>query len=509
MNTFYHSGDIGDVVFGLPAIRALGGGKLSLGHDLNKIRAMALPRPRAGILKDTYDFMEPLLSKLPYIHQLEYSPTSGEEYTLNFDSFRTPFVEKNGRGINLAHAQLDLAGAPRSALDTPWLNEIPPGKRMADVVFARSSRAYTYDSAFPYEKFVKEYATQAVFIGLPAEYMDFIARFGNVRYRPIKDMLEMTQLIQQASLFIGNTSCPHAIAEGLHKDTIIEMRPNTRHAYFERPNAKFFHLGSIVSSLPEVTEHKIIHMVSRYKPEDSSTIRRINVAAQSWKTALYEKGVHPVYMWENDCDRDSTSIGDHRKCAFLKDILARAMYVCEDGDDLIIMTNDDTILHPDVLEFIKRRIYIQGKPCCCSFRYDLYGEVTLQNAFDNSLRMIQSPGRDLFACKKKWLEENLHLIPDYTLGSTDWDYFLGILMRKSMGGQINMTDVVIVDTASDLPMGYVFHEAHQAWWKLPENQYAAPSQKHNKKLTYEHLCHLGYRDRLWGARYGDVASCYA
>lgn len=61
-----------------------------------------------------------------------------------------------------------------------------------------------------------------MFLGLESEYRDFVREFGHISFIPTKNLLEVANLIASAILFIGNQSCPLAIAEGLHKRTIVE-----------------------------------------------------------------------------------------------------------------------------------------------------------------------------------------------------------------------------------------------------------------------------------------------
>src|SRR2546430_16669588 len=60
---FYHSGDLGDIIYALPAIRALGGGTLYLGPE---IRLPFKVRTRQQFNWTSFEALAPLLRFQPY-----------------------------------------------------------------------------------------------------------------------------------------------------------------------------------------------------------------------------------------------------------------------------------------------------------------------------------------------------------------------------------------------------------------------------------------------------------
>jgi hypothetical protein len=105
-----------------------------------------------------------------------------------------------------------------------WL-EVVPAERAVPVIFARSSRYH--NDRFPWKAIVDEYATNAAFVGLPEEHQAFCGDFGQVEYLECCDLLEVARLIAGCKLFVGNQSCPAAIAEGLKHNMVLEVCSRT------------------------------------------------------------------------------------------------------------------------------------------------------------------------------------------------------------------------------------------------------------------------------------------
>ncbi len=81
VNTFLHSGKLGDIIWALPAIKHLGGGILYL--RINQID----PGPNEVMLtKEGAESIITLLKTQEYIHDVKIY--SGEEITHNLDLFR-------------------------------------------------------------------------------------------------------------------------------------------------------------------------------------------------------------------------------------------------------------------------------------------------------------------------------------------------------------------------------------------------------------------------------------
>lgn len=234
---FYHSGDFGDIIYALPTIRALGGGKLVIGPSSKW-------KTRLKMAPEHVEVLKPLLSIQPYLTSVEFSekPLTELEVDIDMNQFREYLVTehdrmRNGaRRLNLAEAHLYTFKLPLTECNRPWLIvdkvDVIPEK---PVLIHRSARWRNFD--FPWAKVMKRHAHQAVFVGLETEYADFVKDFGFLPYRPTKNFLELARLIAGCRLYIGNQSLPYAICEGLKHDSLLEVWPGGPNCLFERKNA--------------------------------------------------------------------------------------------------------------------------------------------------------------------------------------------------------------------------------------------------------------------------------
>lgn len=228
MPTFKHSGAIGDVIYALPAIRALGGGDLFLptgkpSHFWN------------GFYGDPIPILKRLLESQPYVRAVH--PWEGQRVDYDLDDFRKFFATDHLlEGVSLCDTHLMAFGIPVSERDRPWIDVLPaPLPVGKDVVICRSSR---YRSPFfRWSRVHQEYAHRAVFCGLPVEHAEYEAQVGPIERLPTEDLFDLASRIAACSLFVGNQSSPYAIAEGLKKDALLEVCPDCPNCVFVRPGA--------------------------------------------------------------------------------------------------------------------------------------------------------------------------------------------------------------------------------------------------------------------------------
>lgn len=217
---FSMGGKYGDLIWSLPAIKEMGGGRLTL-----------FPNPATGMTftPDNIEVIRPLLEAQPYITGVDYADVP---QGLIIDEYR-----KNWRaGLNITdiiHSWLNLPFPPRTE---PWLTNVEP-KKVARVVFARGPRYRNED--FPWPRAVSQYGTDAVFVGHPEEHSEFVARWGEVPFCPTTDFLHLAQVIAGAELFVSGQSCPHAIAEGLKQNLVLAADKHNDYCHWERPGAVY------------------------------------------------------------------------------------------------------------------------------------------------------------------------------------------------------------------------------------------------------------------------------
>lgn len=233
---FKHSGDRGDLIYSLPAMRYLGGGTLYL--DPNP--------PGRAILEDgslslfNYAKIEsiiPLMKEQEYVLDVKF--WSGEAVEYDFDRFRSRF---NLMHYNLSDAHLELFNIPVSERNRAWLRVKKPIKLDYEIIVARSPRyqnwRINWRALYPFIE------GRAAFVGHPIEHARFQDACGSLPYVQTNNMLELAQVIAGCNLFIGNQSSPYAMAEGMKKNCILEVCPYVPNCLFNRPNC--FHLHNSV-----------------------------------------------------------------------------------------------------------------------------------------------------------------------------------------------------------------------------------------------------------------------
>lgn len=203
--TFKHSGARGDLIYGLPTIKCLGGGTLCL----NLTADHYLGRPIT--FTDFLSFRE-LLVEQPYIKDVVV--WNGDDVTYDIDEFR----EYETETILLSQWQLETFGQTFD-LSQPWLTVEP--MYLADIVVNRSPR---YHGPFEWSQ-LRDWQHAAVFLGFEEEYAAFVHEtgLGEVKRQHVGSVLEATRIIAGAKLFVGNQSFCYSLAEALKVPRVQEV----------------------------------------------------------------------------------------------------------------------------------------------------------------------------------------------------------------------------------------------------------------------------------------------
>jgi glycosyltransferase involved in cell wall biosynthesis len=219
--TFSHGGDTGDLIYALPTVKMLGGGRLRL------VKAQQVREPFSPAKVES---LRPLLEAQPYVTGVEY----GEEAAgLDLDAFRKLYRDD----LNLSDLVSTTFGIPHYPREEPWLFCSEP-KSVARVVISRSPRYHGH--RFPWHRVREKYGTDAVFVGLPEEHAAWRDAFGPISYYPTPDWWELCRVVAGSQIFCGNQSAPMAIALGLCVPRIVqEVCPSTPNCHFERPGVEY------------------------------------------------------------------------------------------------------------------------------------------------------------------------------------------------------------------------------------------------------------------------------
>lgn len=255
----------------------------------------------------------------------------------------------------------------------------------------------------------------------------------------------------------------------------------------------FKHRGKFASIYNKVREHfvstfrKIIHVTPRYHDADAATRKRNDHAARSWNQC-YKSGLYqPLHNVTGQ--RNSTLIGDRRGTPFLRDVLDAAR-VKAFNNDLILLSNNDTVLHPDITGQVYHMMRDENAICAFRQGYTHCPDLTVPWKLSDQPQPHDS-GRDLFAFTKGWLDEHWASIPDYVLGSSDWDSTLATLMRITKGIEVSSSTWIQRDERCELPTGLVFHEHHSADWATPRNRLYLKGNTYNRILTKRFIARHG------------------
>ncbi len=223
--TFGHSGDLGDALYSLPSIKALGGGELVLYRDEGVREKFDLTR--------AYNLGN-LVGRLPYITNWSYydHPVKCD---YQFADFR-----RNYNNENLAVAQAKAVGAA-AILNEPWIDvpgfEIVGNGVKRDVVFCRSHRYH--DPEFPWKDIAEKYRDRAVFVGVRSEWDAFIHDIAYIPHVPTATLYEVAMVLKGADLIVSNQTASYAIAEAMKCRVALER-------WEKCPNVDFFREGIYV-----------------------------------------------------------------------------------------------------------------------------------------------------------------------------------------------------------------------------------------------------------------------
>lgn len=206
--TFLHSGARGDIIYGLPAIKALGGGILYIKLDAKHYKSRPMD------LKDLEMFRE-LLAGQDYIEDVKKW-----EYDAYIDCDLDKFRETVKPCQLLSEAHLTRFNL-NFDLSQPWLDIL--GTHVADIVVNRSER---YHGAFDWGE-LTPWQDKCIFIGLKSEHDRFIEATGlmHVPYYGECTYHKLAEIIAGSKLFVGNQSFAYSLAEAMKHPRVLEVCP--------------------------------------------------------------------------------------------------------------------------------------------------------------------------------------------------------------------------------------------------------------------------------------------
>ena len=240
-SSYYHSGNLGDIVYALNAIQIHGGGNLLIGPIQMGTSPCAVP-----INREQYNMLEPLLAHQSYIKNSSFTdkyPAGKIVFDLN--TFRNHWNNWPLRSRLNIHSLAQMHAYALGVMHlfnekVLWIN-VPNPIRTGRIIVHRSSR---YNSAdFPWKSIVHNFGSRMLFVGNEHEHRDFIKKFGKVSYWRVTDFLELARLIAGGVAFVGNQSFPCSVALGCGQNVFQESWTPSPDCMFARPNFATQHDG--------------------------------------------------------------------------------------------------------------------------------------------------------------------------------------------------------------------------------------------------------------------------
>ena len=239
METFKHSGNLGDIIASLPAIQVLGGGVLHLSTSPINNNSGG----RSFLTEEHIEQIKPLLEKQDYIKSVGIH--NGKTCDFDLDSWRLGKLDI--RTTNLAEMQLKLLDLSFD-LSKPWLSvnaldvfsnldSAPHVEFKKEIIISRTDR-YNND-LFPWDEILSLFPTRKIlFVGLENDYAAF--QHNEIEFYRAKDILELASIIKGGKLFIGNQSLSWWLAESLKVDRWLEACPAWPNSMPLSDNGRFF-----------------------------------------------------------------------------------------------------------------------------------------------------------------------------------------------------------------------------------------------------------------------------
>lgn len=213
---FYHTGGLGDIVYSLPTVKAMGGG----GFIVN-------------MSKPEYDSIRPLLLAQPYIKAVHHVSTFGLPANfVDLTIFRNHplFTRLHIAELHAQMQKVDITGWKNGWLE--GIRENPFGRQAAifNVTERYRDRFFNWTREVKRQHKARNFKPIG-FIGLAHEYDHFISDLNRntyimPHYTGIRTLLDAAKILSQTSMFCGNQSAMLAVRQGLGLPYRFEQSPN-------------------------------------------------------------------------------------------------------------------------------------------------------------------------------------------------------------------------------------------------------------------------------------------
>ena len=217
---FYHSGEIGDIIYGLKALSKVPSANFYMGEHLMvpfDPNIEMIGWPNKNFTAQHFSFLFDFLERQPYIHHAIHGVPESIAYNLNL--FRKEIFKI--KYLNFADLHLHCCGFDIDKTDghVPWL--FSDVKKIKPISVIRVNRRI--NEKFPWKLITEKYHDDMIFLGTKSEHEEFTELTGHiVEWTDYTNLLSIAEVINGAQLHIGNSTSISVCAEGLKKPMIFE-----------------------------------------------------------------------------------------------------------------------------------------------------------------------------------------------------------------------------------------------------------------------------------------------
>jgi hypothetical protein len=220
MLKFKHSGNAGDVIYSLNAIK-----KACEINETTAVLYLHLNQPLKGNIQNhpvgsvmlneyMYKNLKPLLMSCEFISDV--MPYNGQKLDYNLDNFRTNGFHLGAGDIKrwYYHSYPELT----FDIEGPLFSSYKPKED-----FLLINRTNRYQNGQIDYSIFNDYSNQLLFAGTKDEFEVMKKTLNKLEYLKVKDFNELKDYIAASKVFIGNQSMCFAIAEQLQTERILEV----------------------------------------------------------------------------------------------------------------------------------------------------------------------------------------------------------------------------------------------------------------------------------------------
>lgn len=220
--SFKHSGNVGDIIYSLPAVRSLlqnkGVEKADFYINLNVPMIYSGYHPLGNVLMNDkfFQMLWPLLKSQSFIDKVEIF--GNQKIDVDLDTFRrvpiNPFTYCIPRWYFLF-----VIGANWD-LSLPWLEVEADNRFKNKIIVSRNSRL---QSQFISYVFMNDFSNEIVYVGVEKEFREFRAYCPKcTNFFQANDFLELAKVIKGSKFVVANQGLIYTIAESLKIPRLLE-----------------------------------------------------------------------------------------------------------------------------------------------------------------------------------------------------------------------------------------------------------------------------------------------